>query len=325
MNTRESFPLFVELVTRWADNDVYGHVNNATYYAYFDTVVNRYLTDHGVLHLHDSQSFGVIVETGCKFYASVAFPDVLEVGLRVAKLGNTSVQYELGVFRKGSDVCAAEARFVHVYVDRATRRPVPVPVETRAVLQPLVSPCRAPLRDGCRSLAQRAALADLLRSRFRGAAAWTAGHCAPRKGNPMIRRFAAMLFATNLCATAALAAGAQEPPKCGDEDSIHDVKRQYKALEELKQGPTIKTMTEVKEMHFGPAPKSANQYSNKLHYATTSRWCQGTATLSNGKSDTVYWRMDYLVDGKEFTINLNHCATGHDLLDAHCKDMRAWK
>ena len=138
MNTRASFPVFVELVTRWADNDVYGHVNNATYYAYFDTVVNRYLTDHGVLHLRESPSFGVIVETGCKFHASVAFPDVLEVGLRVAKLGNSSVQYELGVFKKGSNECAAEGKFVHVYVDRTTRRPVPIPAETRMVLQPLV-------------------------------------------------------------------------------------------------------------------------------------------------------------------------------------------
>ena len=140
----------------------------------------------------------------------------------------------------------------------------------------------------------------------------------------MIRHFAAILFAAALSATAALAAP-QEPPKCGDDDSIRDVKRQYKGLEELKQGLKIKTMTEVKEMHFGPAPKSANQYSNKLHYATTSRWCQATATLSNGKSDTVYWRMDYLVDGKEFGINLNHCAKGHDLLDANCKEMRAGK
>jgi acyl-CoA thioester hydrolase len=138
MSARDKFPLFVELVTRWADNDVYGHVNNATYYTFFDTVVNRFLTDHGVLDVHGSPSFGVVVETGCKYFASIAFPDVLEIGLRVGKLGNTSVQYELGVFKKGSDVCAAEARFVHVYVDRATRRPVTVPDETRAALQRLV-------------------------------------------------------------------------------------------------------------------------------------------------------------------------------------------
>jgi acyl-CoA thioester hydrolase len=139
MSKPKQYPLFVELPTRWADNDVYGHVNNATYYAYFDTVVNRFLTDNGLLDVEKSPSFGVIVETGCKYFASVAFPDVLEIGLRVAKLGNTSVQYELGVFKKGSDVCAAEARFVHVYVDRATRRPVQVPAETRAALQRLVS------------------------------------------------------------------------------------------------------------------------------------------------------------------------------------------
>jgi acyl-CoA thioester hydrolase len=134
MSARGSYPLFVEVVTRWADNDVYGHVNNAIYYAYFDTVVNRFLTDNGVLDVEKSLSFGVIVETGCKYFASVAFPDVLEIGLRVAKLGNASVQYELGVFKKGSDECAAEGRFVHVYVNRSTRRPVPVPADTRAVL-----------------------------------------------------------------------------------------------------------------------------------------------------------------------------------------------
>jgi acyl-CoA thioester hydrolase len=139
MSARGSYPLFVEVVTRWADNDVYGHVNNAIYYAYFDTVVNRFLTDNGVLDVEKSLSFGVIVETGCKYFASVAFPDVLEIGLRVAKLGNASVQYELGVFKKGSDECAAEGRFVHVYVNRSTRRPVPVPADTRAVLQKITA------------------------------------------------------------------------------------------------------------------------------------------------------------------------------------------
>lgn len=141
----------------------------------------------------------------------------------------------------------------------------------------------------------------------------------------MIRRFAAIVIATSFAVTAARAAGSQEPPKCADEDSIRDVKRQYKGLEEQKQGLEIKTMTDVKEMHFGPSPRSANQYANKLHYATTSRWCQATATLSNGTSNVIYWRMDYLVDGKDFSINLDHCAKGHDLLDANCKEMRAGK
>src|SRR5476651_256547 len=127
MSARDKFPLFVELVTRWADNDVYGHVNNATYYSYFDTVVNRFLTDNGVLDVENSPSFGVVVETGCRYFSSIAFPDVLEIGLRVTKLGTSSVQYELGVFKRSSSECAAEARFVHVYVDRATRRPVPIP------------------------------------------------------------------------------------------------------------------------------------------------------------------------------------------------------
>jgi acyl-CoA thioester hydrolase len=139
MSSREKYPVLVELVTRWADNDVYGHVNNATYYAYFDTVVNRFLTDNGILDVEKSESFGVVVETGCKYFASVSFPDVLEIGLRVVKLGNTSVQYELGVFKRGSSECAAEARFVHVYVDRAARRPVSIPPAVRGVLQKLTA------------------------------------------------------------------------------------------------------------------------------------------------------------------------------------------
>jgi len=139
MSSREKYPVLVELATRWADNDVYGHVNNATYYAFFDTVVNRFLTDNGVLDVEKSQSFGVVVETGCKYFSSVSFPDVLEIGLRVVKLGNTSVQYELGVFKRGSAECAAEARFVHVYVDRDARRPVAIPPEVRTVLQKLTA------------------------------------------------------------------------------------------------------------------------------------------------------------------------------------------
>ena len=137
--TRSRYPHLVELQTRWADNDVYGHVNNATYYAYFDTAVNRFLIDHGVLDLAGSQTFGVVVETGCRYARSVSFPDLLEVGVRVARMGNSSVRYELAIFQRGEPDAAAEGHFVHVYVDRDSRKPVPVPAAVRAVLAPLVT------------------------------------------------------------------------------------------------------------------------------------------------------------------------------------------
>ena len=137
VETRAGFPHFFALATRWADNDVYGHVNNATYYAYFDTAVNRYLLDRGVLDLEKSAAIGVIVETGCRFARSVGFPDLLEIGVRVAKLGSSSVRYELGVFRRGDDEAAAVGHFVHGYVDRQSRKPVPIPPDVRAALEPL--------------------------------------------------------------------------------------------------------------------------------------------------------------------------------------------
>jgi acyl-CoA thioester hydrolase len=137
--SRAEYPVFVEIVTRWMDNDVYGHVNNATYYSYFDTAVNRHLIDSGALDIEKSEVFGVVVETACTYKASVAFPDVLELGLRVTKLGNSSVTYELGLYKKDGAEPAAIGKFVHVYVDRVTRRPVPIPANTRSVLQKLVS------------------------------------------------------------------------------------------------------------------------------------------------------------------------------------------
>ena len=135
--TRANYPHFHRIETRWADNDVYGHVNNATYYALLDTVVNRFLLDRGLLDLERSPSFGVVVETGCKYMKSLSFPDRIDAGLRVAKLGNSSVRYELALFRAGDEDPAATAVFVHVYVDRATRRPVPIPAEVRVALEPL--------------------------------------------------------------------------------------------------------------------------------------------------------------------------------------------
>jgi acyl-CoA thioester hydrolase len=135
---RGDFPHFLEIVTRWADNDVYGHVNNATYYSYFDTLVNRMLIERNLLDPAKSTAIGVVVETACRFFASLSFPDVIDAGLRVARIGNSSVQYEISLFRRGDKEPAASGRFVHVYVDRATRRPVPVPAEVRAGLEPLI-------------------------------------------------------------------------------------------------------------------------------------------------------------------------------------------
>jgi len=148
--TRERFAHFLEIPTRWADNDVYGHVNNATYYSYFDTVVNRYLIDNQLLDLAGSQTIGLVVETGCRFHRSLAFPDVVEAGVRVGRIGNSSVRYELALFRKGDPLsAAATGHFVHVYVDRATRRPVPVPAAARAALERLVlKPDPAPAPGG---------------------------------------------------------------------------------------------------------------------------------------------------------------------------------
>lgn len=121
--------------TRWMDNDVYGHVNNVVYYAWFDTAVNRFLIDTGTLDISASPVVGLVVETGCRYHASVSYPEEVTIGMRVAQLGRSSVRYELAVFRAGQDAAVAEAHFVHVYVDRATQRPVPIPEPARAAMQ----------------------------------------------------------------------------------------------------------------------------------------------------------------------------------------------
>lgn len=134
----ENFPYLLPLTTRWMDNDVYGHVNNVQYYSYFDTAVNHYLIKSGWLDIHHGEVVGLVVETRCSYAASIAFPDELDVGLRVEKLGNSSVRYGIGIFRRDEPLAAAEGYFVHVYVDRKTNTPVRVPEALRAVLAPLV-------------------------------------------------------------------------------------------------------------------------------------------------------------------------------------------
>ena len=135
--SRGAYAAFLAIPTRWMDNDVYGHVNNVTYYAYFDTVVNEHLVRAGGLDIARSPAIGVVVETACRFHAPLAFPDVLDAGMRVVALGRSSVRYEIGLFRAGDDDAAATGRFVHVWVDRVHRRPVPVPARIRAALAAL--------------------------------------------------------------------------------------------------------------------------------------------------------------------------------------------
>ena len=137
---RGAFPHFLSIETRWMDNDAYGHVNNVVYYSYFDTAVNRFLIDRGVLRIDSSPVIGLVVETGCRYFRPLAFPDTVEVGVRVARLGTSSVRYELGVFRHGDPTASAEGHFTHVYVDRDTRYPTPLPPELRAALETIHRP-----------------------------------------------------------------------------------------------------------------------------------------------------------------------------------------
>src|SRR5258708_4575559 len=129
---------FLEIPTRWHDNDVYGHVNNVDYYAFFDTVINKWLIEEGGLDIHAAESIGLCAESHCKFLAAVSFPDVIDAGLRVGHLGRSSVRYEIELYRHGEEEPLAEGWFVHVFVDRAGRRPVPIPEPIRASLERLV-------------------------------------------------------------------------------------------------------------------------------------------------------------------------------------------
>lgn len=135
--TRDRYALIVPVQTRWGDNDLYGHVNNVTYYSYFDTVVNRYLIEEAGFDIHSDQIVGYAIETQCRFFSPVAYPEALEAGLRVGHLGRSSVRYELAVFRQGQDAAAAMGHFVHVFVDRRTDQSVAIPDALRAGLEKL--------------------------------------------------------------------------------------------------------------------------------------------------------------------------------------------
>jgi acyl-CoA thioester hydrolase len=133
--SRAAYRHFRPIATRWSDNDIYGHVNNVAYYSFFDTAVNGYLIEEGALDIHTGEVIGLVVETGCRYFAPIAFPDRLEAGIRVAKIGNSSVRYELAIFRTGEENPVAEGHFIHVYVDRATRRPASLPDALRQALE----------------------------------------------------------------------------------------------------------------------------------------------------------------------------------------------
>jgi len=137
---RSHFAHFQAISTRWADNDVYGHLNNGVYYSCFDTALNRYLIEAGALDIHAGAVIGLMVQSQCHFFASIAYPQDVQVGLRVARLGHSSVTYELGAFADDAPFAAAVGRLVHVYVDRASRRPLPLSDNFRAALAPLLQP-----------------------------------------------------------------------------------------------------------------------------------------------------------------------------------------
>ena len=132
---RDSYRHFQAIPTRWADNDIYGHVNNVVYYSYFDTVVNQYLIEQRALDIEKSTVIGLVVETQCEYFAPLSFPDMVHAGLRVAKVGNSSVRYEIGLFRNEEKSASAQGYFVHVYVDRASRRSTAVPADMRIALK----------------------------------------------------------------------------------------------------------------------------------------------------------------------------------------------
>jgi acyl-CoA thioester hydrolase len=132
---RADYRHFHTIATRWIDNDAYGHVNNVVYYAYFDTVVNEYLVRTGVLDIGRGAVIGLVVETQCRYFSELAFPQTVHAGLRVARLGNSSVRYEIGIFADDEESACAQGHFVHVYVDRESRRPTALPPALRAALE----------------------------------------------------------------------------------------------------------------------------------------------------------------------------------------------
>ncbi|MDB5721965.1 MAG: acyl-CoA thioesterase [Alphaproteobacteria bacterium] len=139
LKCRSGYRAWREITTRWADNDAYGHVNNTVYYSWFDSAVNAWLIEAGLLDIADGDPIGLVVETGCRYARPLAYPEPVEIGLAVERLGRSSVRYRLGVFAKGGDEAAAEGHFVHVYVGRESRRPVELPPAWREGLEGILA------------------------------------------------------------------------------------------------------------------------------------------------------------------------------------------
>ena len=136
---RAGYRAFRTITTRWMDNDVYGHMNNVVHYSLFDTAVNGWLVDRGVLDFRAGDQVGLVVETGCRYFAEITFPDNVTAGIRVARIGTSSVRYEVGLFRNDDDTASAEGHFVHVYVDAGTRRPKPLNADLRGALETILA------------------------------------------------------------------------------------------------------------------------------------------------------------------------------------------
>ena len=134
LKTRDQFKFFLDIQTRWADNDIYGHVNNVTYYSYFDTAANALLIQKTGFDIHQSQSIGLVVDSACSFFQELSFPEIIQVGVAIGKIGNTSLRYELAIFKQGQEQASAQGHFVHVFVDRETRKTVPLTESVREVL-----------------------------------------------------------------------------------------------------------------------------------------------------------------------------------------------
>ncbi len=139
-HTRAAYRHFQTITTRWLDNDAYGHVNNTVYYTWFDTVLNTFLIQNNVLDIHHGASIGLVVETQCNYFAPVTYPDTVHAGLRVSKLGNSSVRYEVGIFRNNDTAACAQGHLVHVYVERESRKSAQLPLDMRKLLQTIVAP-----------------------------------------------------------------------------------------------------------------------------------------------------------------------------------------
>ncbi|WP_335964074.1 thioesterase family protein [Acinetobacter haemolyticus] len=134
LRTREQFKFFFNIQTRWADNDIYGHVNNVTYYSYFDTAANSLLIQKTGFDIHNSEIIGLVVDSACSFLQELSFPEIIEVGVAIGKIGNSSLRYELAIFKQHQIQAAAQGHFVHVFVDRKNRKSTAIPQNMREVL-----------------------------------------------------------------------------------------------------------------------------------------------------------------------------------------------